>query len=74
MVQLNAVTKAKAIKNCLDYLSEEADQADLTEVALFIGAAAEAAADAALRLEEHGSRRLVAVPTVRATAPADRQA
>lgn len=73
MVQLNAVTKAKAIKNCLDYLSEEADQADLTEVALFIGAAAEAAADATLRLEEHGSR-LVAVPTVRATAPADRQA
>lgn len=72
MVQLNAVTKAKAIKNCLDYLSEEADQADLTEVALFIGAAAEAAADAALRLE-HGSR-LVVVPTVRATAPADRQA
>ncbi len=73
MVQLNTVTKAKAIKNCLDYLSEEADQANLTEVALFIGAAAEAAADAALRLEEHGSR-LVAVSTVRATAPTDRQA
>lgn len=73
MVQLNAVTKAKAIKNCLDYLSEEADQANLTEVALFIGAAAEAAADAALRLE-HGRHRLMGVPTVRATAPADRQA
>ncbi|MFQ5938907.1 MAG: hypothetical protein ACE5KL_02415 [Alphaproteobacteria bacterium] len=72
MVQPNAVTKAKAIKNCLDHLSEEAGQANLTEVALFIDAAAEAAADAVLRLER--GPRLMVVPTVRATAPADRQA